>query len=107
MAKKKRETRELELRKHLEDNLKSRGLDAPAFRDRLEDYLFFSSILTDLKLDMIENKITELDKEGNIVPRKVVSEAVRVSREMGKIFTELGFDIETKSKRIPQGDDEL
>lgn len=107
MAKKKRATLERELRKHLEENLKQRGLEAPAFRDRMEDYLFFSSRLTDLKEDMEENGITEYDKEGNLVPRKVVSEAVRISREMGKIFTELGFDNEAKSRKVPQGDDEL
>lgn len=107
MAKKKRSTLERELRRHLEENIKSRGLDAPAFRDRVEDYLFFSSRLTDMKEDMKENGITEYDRDGNLVPRKVVSEAVRISREMGKIFAELGLDAEAKSKRIPSGDDEL
>ena len=107
MAKKKRSTIERELRNHLTENIKSRGLDSPAFRDRVEDYLFFSSRLTDLKEDMDENGLMEYDRDGNYVPRKVISEALKVSREMGKIFSELGLDTEAKTKKIPTGDDEL
>ena len=101
MAKKKRETLERELRKNLEENMRERGLDSPVYRDRMEDYLFFSSRLTDLKEDMQENGITEYDKDGLLVPRKVVGEALRVSREMGKIYQELGLDYEPKNRKLP------
>lgn len=107
MAKKKRTTLERDLRKNLETNIKERGLDEPIFRDRVEDYLFFSSKLTDLKEDMEENGLTEIDKYGNVVPRKVISEALKVSREMGKIYQELGLDIVVKTKKVSDGDDVL
>lgn len=108
MAKKKRGTLERELRKNLEENIKARGLDSPVYRDRMEDYLFFSSRLTDMKEDMEENGMTEYDKDGLLVPRKVVGEALRISREMGKIYQELGLDYEPKNKRLPSsGDDDI
>ncbi len=107
MAKKKRTTLERDLRKNLETNIKERGLDEPIFRDRVEDYLFFSSKLTDLKEDMEENGLTEIDKYGNVGPREVISEALEVSREMGKIYQELGLDIVVKTKKVSDGDDVL
>lgn len=107
MAKKGRATKEKELRQNLTNSIVTRGLDEPVFRDRVEDYLFFSSRLTDLKEDMEENGLTEIDKYGNTVPRKVISEALKVSREMGKIYTELGLDIVVKTKRAPESDDAL
>lgn len=106
MAKKKRETLERELRRNLEENIKARGIDSPVYRDRMEDYLFFSSRLTDLKEDMQENGLTEYDRDGNLVPRKVVGEALRVSREMGKIFQELGLDYEPKNRKLPAAADD-
>lgn len=101
MAKKKRTTLERELRRNLEENIRQRGLDSAVYRDRMEDYLFFSSRLTDLKEDMQENGMLEYDKDGLLVPRKVVGEALRVSREMGKIYQELGLDYEPKNRKLP------
>ena len=107
MAKKKRETIEKELRDSVYAKLKARGLDEPVFRERAERYLQLFSIMNDMQEDVYRNGINEYDKAGNLTVRKVVSEMTRVSREMGKLYQELGFDIEAKSKRACGGDDEL
>lgn len=107
MAKKKRETLERELRKNVYDKLKARGLDEPVFQERAERYLYLSAKMTDMQEDIEENGINEYNKEGNLVLRKVVTELPRVSQAIGKLYQELGFDIEVKNKGMPNGDDEL
>lgn len=107
MAKKKRETLERELRKNIEEKLKARGLDEPVFRERAERYLYLSATLTDMQEDIDENGINEYDKNGNLVLRRVVAEMTRVSREIGKLYQDLGFDIEAKTKRASTGDEDL
>lgn len=107
MAVKKRKTVERELRKNVEEKLKARGLDEPVFRERAERYLYLSSLMTDMQEDIDENGPNEYDKNGNLTTRKVVSEITRVSREIGKLYQELGFDIEAKTKKAQDGEDEL
>lgn len=107
MAKKKRATLDKELRAHLEQNIRDRGLDKPAFRERVNDYIFFTDRLAEMKEDMLKNGLTETDRYGNITTRRVVGESLKVSREIGKIYSELGLDIEAKRKLPSDGDDVL
>ena len=96
------------LRAELLKNLKDRDMDNPIFLERVEDYMTFYNQLNNLKLDLAENGTMEYDERtGSLVPRKSVAEAVRVSREIGKIWQELGFNDIVKAKGTPDGDDAL
>ena len=108
MAKKKRPTLDKDLREHLEQSLRDRGLDKPAYMQRIDDYIYFTDRLDEMKKDMLENGLTELDHYGNITTRKVVGESLKVSREIGKIYQELGLDIEARKKiPVPEAEDIL
>lgn len=109
MAKKKRVTLDRELREHLEQSLKDRGLDKPAFMDRINDYIFFTDRLEEMKQDMLVNGLTEYDHYGNLTTRRVVGESLKVSREIGKIYQELGLDIEARKKitQAPPPEDDI
>ena len=108
MAKMKRPALDKLLREHLIQSLKDRGLDKPVFMQRVEDYIYFTDRLDEMKEDMLENGLTEVDHYGNITTRKVVAESLKVSRELGKIYQELGLDIEVRKKLpVPEEDDVL
>lgn len=108
MANKKRPALDKLLREHLEQSLRDRGLDKPAFMQRVDDYIYFTDRLDEMKKDMLEHGLTEVDRYGNITTRKVVGESLKVSREIGKIYQELGLDIEVRKKiPVPEEDDVL
>lgn len=110
MARKKsRETIEKELRQALSSNLAGRGLDSPIYTERVDDYVSFHHILHDLLDDIEENGTMTTDsKTGEIVPRKSVCEAIKASRELGKIYQELDFTALAKKRQEPDGpEDEL
>lgn len=107
-TKKKSVTATEKLHAELLKNLKDRDMDNPIFNERVEDYMAFYFQLNVLKLDLLENGTMEFDdRTGSLVPRKSVAEAVRVSREIGKIWQELGFNEIVKAKGTPDGDDVL
>ena len=107
-TKKKSVTAAESLHAELLKNLKDRDMNSPIFAERVEDYMAFYGQLKNLKDDLIENGTMEVDmRTGSLVPRKSVAEAVRVSRELGKIWQELGFIEIVKSKGTPDGDDVL
>lgn len=109
MARKKsRETIEKELRQALSSNLAGRGLDSPIYKERVDDYVSFHHILHDLLDDIEENGTMIKDsKTGDIVPRKSVCEAIKASRELGKIYQELDFTTLAKKRQEPEAEDEL
>lgn len=108
MAKTERDSLNKMIREHLVQNLRDRGLDKPAYIQRVDDYIYFTDRLDEMKRDMLENGLTEIDRYGNITTRKVVGESLKVSREIGKIYQELGLDIEVRKKRpAPEEDDVL
>lgn len=105
---KNRETIEKELRAALTANLMGRGLDSPIYTERIDDYVSFHHILHELLEDIETNGTMTKDyKTGDIVPRKSVSEAMKASRELGKIYQELDFFSLAKKNQAASPEDEL
>lgn len=103
-----RGTVENELRAALTENLKARGLTSPIYTERVNDYVSFHNILHDLLEDIAGNGTMVKDsKSGDIVPRKSVTEAIRASRELGKIYQELDFITLAKKNQASDPEDEL
>ena len=96
------------LKKALLKNITDRDMNTPIFSERVDDYMTFYEQLHILAEDLEENGTMEYDqKSGSLIPRKSVAEAVRVSRELGKIWAELGITEIVKSKGTSDEDDAL
>lgn len=96
------------LKSSLLADIKARDMNNPIFVERIDDYMMFYEQLHNLATDLKTNGTMETDeKTGSIVPRKSVAEAVRVSRELGKIWAELGIVDIVKAKGTPDADDIL
>ena len=107
-TKKKTDQRKDNLKKNLLANLKSREMTDAIFTERVEDYMVFYEQLNILASDLKENGTLEYDeKTGNLVPRKAVETALKVSREIGKIWQELGISEQVKQKGTYTEDDAL
>ena len=52
MAKKKRVTLDRDLREHMEQSLRDRGLDKPVYMQRIDDYIYFTDRLDEMKKDI-------------------------------------------------------
>ena len=81
----------------------------PIYTERVDDYVSFHHILHELLDDIEQNGTMTTDsKTGEIVPRKSVCEAIKASRELGKIYQELDFTALAKKRQGPDGpEDEL
>lgn len=106
-TKRKAVTRAENLKRAMLADLRARDMENPIFLERIDDYMMFYEQLHNLSQDLKDNGTMEYDKFGSLVPRKSVSESVRVSRELGKIWQELGFIEIVKAKGTPDGDDPL
>lgn len=107
-TKKKADVQKDNLKKNLLDNLKGRNMTDPVFVERVEDYMNFYEQLNILAQDLKTNGTLEQDiKTGGFVPRKSLETALKVSRELGKIWQELGITEQVKAKGTYTEDDPL
>lgn len=98
-----------QLRDGLRDNLESRGLIEPQYRDMTEHYLALWVQRQKLEADIAQRGVTLWDeKRGMEVENRSVSLNVQVSRQMLNIYSALGFkDISSGAAKTPDQDDEL
>ena len=97
-----------ELKRSLLDDLESRGLVEPIYKDKAQEYLDFWVMSQELGQDIKDRGYTVMDeKRGMLVENRSVSLRVQVSRQMQQIFTALGFKDLTAMAKCSEDDDEL
>lgn len=98
-----------EMRRGLLDNLESRGLIEPVYKNLVEEYMTLWVQQQQLRADVEENGVTLWDEKRKMnVENRSVSLGVTVSRQMLQIYTALGFkEISGEGAAPMQDDDEL
>ena len=89
------------------DNLKSRGLIEPMYRNLVEEYMALWVQHQELRADVEENGVTIWDEKRKMnVENRSVSLGVMVSRQMLQIYTALGFKEISGAGAAPEKDDD-
>lgn len=94
-----------ELRASLLDDLKRRGLDSTAYRDKVDEYMDFWVRRKTLQADVEERGLTVVDERGRVTENRSVSLEIQTARQMLTLFTALGFKPE--EAKPPVDDDDL
>lgn len=80
-----------ELRTAMIEKLTLRGLDEPAYIDKVDEYMDFWVRRRELRDDVAARGLTVTDERGRISENRSVSLEIQVSRQMLALFTALGF----------------
>lgn len=98
-----------ELKKSLEDNLESRGLVEPIYKDMVRRYLSFREMEYLADQDIAEKGLNILDeKRGSLMANPCVATKINASRQAAAIYRALGFEDEAKKTHgLGDDDDEL
>ena len=80
-----------ELRESLLANLRSRGLDAQCYTDKVDEYMDFWVRRKELRDDISSRGLIVIDERGRSSENRSVSLEVQVSRQMLAIFSTLGL----------------
>lgn len=91
-----------ELKNDLLQGLKEANLDTPKYRDLVEEYMTSWCQLQDLNRDIIERGAWVPYQNGTqsgMTENKSLGVRIRLRRDMGDIFRELGFQDEARTKR--------
>lgn len=91
VSKKSPKTTAKELKKTMLENLESRGLVEPVYKDMVERYMNLWELRRELSQDVNERGVTVIDSRGNRVENRNVSLDIQVGKEMRAIFADLGF----------------
>lgn len=98
-----RESKEYKrLDRALKKSLKDRGLTAPMYRDKAEEYMDFWARRQELKADIARRGLTVTDDRGRQSENRSVSLEIQVSRQMLTLWNALGF----KAEDLSVGDDD-
>lgn len=108
MAKDFKRTKEYrELKNTLEENLESRGLVEPVYRDMVRRYLSFREMEYTAEADIAEKGLNIWDnKRGSWQVNPSVSTQINASRQAAAIYRALGFEDEAKKARSGVGEDD-
>ena len=96
-----------ELRQSMLDSLAARGLDASAYRDKVQEYMDFWVRRQELRDDIARRGLTITDDRGRLTENRSVSLEIQVSRQMLAIFSTLGFKEDALAAGRGDDDDEL
>lgn len=99
-----------DLKQSMEDNLESRGLIEPIYRDMVNRYMSFREMEYLADLDIAEKGLNVLDeRRGTMMANPSVATKLNASRQAAQIYRALGFEDEAKKSRSPAEDfdDEL
>lgn len=92
------------LARALNKSLKDRGLTAPMYKDKAQEYMDFWARRQELKADIAARGLTVVDDRGRQSENRSVSLEIQVSRQMLTLWNALGF----KAEDLAAGaDDEL
>lgn len=86
----------------LKKSLKDRGLTAPMYQDKADEYMDFWTRRQELKRDIAERGLTVVDDRGRQSENRSVSLEIQVSRQMLTLWNALGF----KAEDLAGGDDD-
>lgn len=103
-----RRTKEYKLlKKSMEDNLESRGLIEPIYRDMVNRYMSFREMEYLADQDIAEKGLNVLDeRRGTMMANPSVATKLNASRQAAQIYRALGFEEEAKKNRSAGWDDD-
>lgn len=78
----------------LRKSLKDRGLTAPMYQDKAQEYMDFWARRQELKADIAARGLTVTDDRGRQSENRSVSLEIQVSRQMLTLWNALGFKAE-------------
>ena len=96
-----------DLKQSMEDNLESRGLVEPIYKDMVNRYMSFREMEYLADLDIAEKGLNVQDeRRGTMMANPSVATKLNASRQAAQIYRALGFEDEAKKNRLPGGDDD-
>lgn len=96
-----------DLKKSMEDNLESRGLVEPIYKDMVNRYMSFRAMEYLADLDIEEKGLNVLDeRRGTMMANPSVATKLNASRQAAQIYRALGFEDEAKKNRSAGWDDD-
>lgn len=97
-----------ELKSSMEDNLESRGLVEPIYKDMVSRYMSFREMEYLADLDIQERGLNVMDeRRGTMMANPSVATKLNASRQSAQIYRALGFEDEAKKSSSPgEGDDD-
>ena len=99
-----------DLKQSMEDNLESRGMIEPIYKDMVNRYMSFREMEYLADLDIAEKGLNVKDeKRGTMMANPSVAIKLNASRQAAQIYRALGFEDEAKKSRssAEDSDDEL
>lgn len=85
-------------------SLEKRNLLAPAYRDKVNEYMDFWVRRQQLRADVEDRGLLVTDDRGRVSENRSISLEIQVSRQMLALFTTMGFKPEDLETEDPDDD---